>query len=118
MSDFVAHPRLYLCRASDRLLNNLPGFAYVVPAQWPRLPQDTKRVCDVRVLARDIHMAGTLRRRLRDRGPVDRHCGDSFELRTHCGRVGEYHDAARPVGRGIPASVPAGNLDQLPGQLR
>ena len=34
----------YLTPASDRMRNDLPGLVDVVPVQWIRLPQDTKRV--------------------------------------------------------------------------
>src|ERR1039458_10533536 len=79
-------PAYCLPPASDCVFYDLPGFVYVVPIQRPRLPQDAKHICDVCVLLRELHIAGTLRRRLRDRNSAAHH-GGGPGLRTRLGRA-------------------------------
>jgi hypothetical protein len=62
------------------MFHDLPGLVYVIPIQRIRLPEDTKDVCDVCILFRELHIAGTLRRWLRDRNSIARHCGDGTDL--------------------------------------
>src|SRR5271169_6629520 len=93
----------YLPPASDCVFHDLPGFVDVIPIQRPRLPQDTKHICDVCVLFRELHIAGTLRRRLRDRNSATHHHGGGPGPRTRLSRARDGYNAHRPVGCGVPA---------------
>ena len=91
----------YLRPASGCVLHDLPGFVDVVPVQWIRLPEDTKRVCDVWILLRELHIAGALWRRLRDWNSVPQHGGDSTDLRSPLGHARSGKNVWGPVGSGV-----------------